>query len=85
MAIVRKPVPVSERAVDAVINKGGHVPTSARSTSASSRSSRTPVIVRFDPDLLARVDAAVADRPVPITRHSWILEALHEKALRESR
>ena len=82
MAIARKPAPVSERTVEAVINKGGHVPTPARS--ASARSSRTPVIVRLDPDLLARVDAAVADRPVPITRHSWILEALHEKALRES-
>lgn len=84
MAIVRKPAAVPERAVEAVINKGGRVPAASGSAKATSGRLRTPVIVRFEPGLLARVDAAVAARELSITRHSWILEALHEKALRES-
>ena len=82
MAIVRKPAAVPERAVEAVINQARRVPS--RSAKVSSRASRTPVVVRFESGLLERVDAAVAARDLPITRHSWILEALHEKALRES-
>ena len=81
MAIVRKPELVSERAVEAVISKGGNV---AGAVPARRTAIRTPVIVRLTPELLDRVDAAVVARPVPITRHAWILEALHEKAVRES-
>ena len=84
MAISRKPTPrASERAVAAVISRGGEVAAQAPRRRPSA-AERTPVIVRIAPELLARVDAAVEARPVPITRHSWILEALHEKCKQES-
>lgn len=82
MAVVRKPAVVAERDVDAVIRRGGAAPAGA--DAAAPARSRPSVVVRLPPDLLDRVDAAVAARAVPITRHSWILEALHEKVLRES-
>jgi hypothetical protein len=41
------------------------------------------VSLRVPTDLLARVDMAVAATPVKTPRHTWILQAMLEKAKRE--
>jgi hypothetical protein len=35
-------------------------------------------------DLIDRVDGAVDDRRIPLSRHQWILEAICEKLDRET-
>jgi hypothetical protein len=80
MAITRKPKssinPATAVNVDALINKGGK-PAQQPSDGAA-----TPVIVRLPAEMLAQVDAAVAARPIRTPRHTWILEAIHEKLQR---
>jgi len=75
VAITRKPATAKTDPVDidALISKGGSAPKQQR------ESETTPVIIRLPSELLAAVDAAVAGRPIRIPRHTWILEAIHEK------
>ena len=42
-----------------------------------------PILVRVPAEMLGRIEAALKGRPVRIPRHTWILEALHEKLARE--
>jgi hypothetical protein len=83
MAITRKPKPALGGPVDveALINKGGSI---ARHEEArSTKSKETPVVVRIPSDLLDRIDALVGTRQLKTPRHTWLLEALLEKANRE--
>ena len=85
MAITRKPKasaaggPVD---VEALINKGGSI---AKQEEAHDRKKpkEIPVVVRIPSDLLDRIDALVATRQLKTPRHTWLLEALFEKAHRE--
>ena len=84
MAIASKPQasPAHERRIEEVINKGGNV--AAEHAAKDARVSRAQVVLRIPAELLERLDTAVAARPVPIARHSWMLEAIFEKIERES-
>jgi len=78
MAIARKPKrkPVD---VDALIQRGGS-PGSTRREDARA----TPILLRLPPEMLERLEAALKSRPVKLPRHTWILEAIHEKLTREA-
>jgi hypothetical protein len=47
--------------------------------------SEVPLTVRLAVGTLERVDTLVKNRPTRIPRHSWLLEAIHEKLNREER
>lgn len=83
MAITRKPkssgVPGAVD-VDALINKGGSSPK----LDTVEKDGTIAVVLRFQADLLARVDAAVKARPIRTPRHTWLLEAVYEKLQREN-
>ena len=87
MAIVRKPGAsmASEHQIETLINKGGGV-AAARPGRSTDRVDRkiSKVLLRMPDDLLSRVDEAVGARPLPTTRHAWLLEAVFEKLQRES-
>ena len=86
MAIVRKPGSsiASERQIEALIHKGGEVAT-ARPGRPSDKAVRktSNVLLRLPENLLFRVNEAVDARPLPTTRHAWLLEAVFEKLERE--
>jgi len=83
MAITRKPkssgAPVLVD-VDALINKGGSSPAPER----DGGDEPVAVVLRLPSSVLTRVDAAVKARPVRTPRHTWLLEAIHEKLLRDT-
>jgi hypothetical protein len=81
MSITRKPKPSAPVDVEALIRKGGTVPMRDRRSRATA--SELPVVVRIPSDLLDRIDALVATRPLRTPRHTWLLEAFLEKANRE--
>lgn len=76
----RPPVPAVD--VDALINRGGS-PTGAPPEPPPGKTSTT-ILLRLPPDMLDQVDAALKSRPIKLPRHTWILEAIHEKLSRES-
>ena len=80
--ISRKPhgAAAAERQVEALINKGGSAPTTEP---RAVRTATSQVLLRMPKDLLSRVDHAVAARPLPTTRHAWILEAVLERLRQE--
>ena len=83
MAVSRKPVPSSTPLpvdVDALIRKGGSV-REDESASSSARKN-IPVTLRIPRGLLKQVDESLKTRTVPIPRHTWLLEAVHEKLAR---
>ena len=83
MAISRKPksfaaaTPVD---VEALINKGGSAPKS----DLEEKDAAAPVVLRLPGDILNRVDTSVKARPIRTPRHTWLLEAIHEKLAREA-
>ena len=86
MAITRKPAPVRPAApvdVEDLINRGGSAPV--RPAEAPATPDQTvPVILRLPASMLRSIDQAVKSRPVRIPRHTWLLEAVHEKLSREN-
>ncbi len=81
MPIVRKPQRPSSANVDvdALINRGG-----SPADSAAERPGKTsPILLRIPADIMDRLDAELKARPVKLPRHTWILEAIHEKLIRE--
>jgi hypothetical protein len=85
MAITRKPAvarPAPAIDVDQLINRGGSSP--AREESASLSDQVVPVILRLPSSMLKSIDQSVKNRPVRIPRHTWLLEAIHEKLSREN-
>jgi hypothetical protein len=92
MAVSRKPKASSSQDpsassasidVDALINKGGSVPSTKDTVSAKNDDS-TPVVVRIPTPILKRINEAVRSRQIKTPRHTWILEALLEKLEKES-
>ena len=83
MAITGKPHRTADPAVDvdALINRGGS-PGGAPQEEAPGKTSST-ILLRLPPGLLEQVDAVLKARPVKLPRHTWILEAIHEKLSRE--
>ena len=81
MAITRKPKAADSTApvnVDELINRGGSPGGRTKETSGT-----TAVVIRIPTAMLQQIDAAVRSRPVKVPRHTWILEAMHEKLARE--
>jgi hypothetical protein len=81
MAIARKPsrkaaAPVN---VEALINRGG-----SSGTREDQETKTTPILLRIPAGMMERLDSALKGRPVKLPRHTWILEAIHEKLTRES-
>lgn len=82
MAITRKPARLSPSApvdVDDLINRGGSTPQREEQGGEV-----VPVILRLPAPMLRSIDQAVKSRPVRIPRHTWLLEAIHEKLSRET-
>ena len=76
MAISRKPkntTAVSEAAINAIIEKGGSVVNDKPDLE------RKNLQLRLETDLIERIDKIRRKRMVPPSRHTWILEAIHEK------
>jgi hypothetical protein len=83
MAIARKPSRKTASAVDveALINRGG---SPGGSEGREGPTGATPILLRIPAGLLERLENALKERPVKLPRHTWILEAIHEKLTRES-
>lgn len=84
MAISPKPKQsptVSEKAVDALIHKGGSVAGSER---GDGKDKVVPVVLRVPSDMLVKIDANVQTRAIKTPRNTWLLEAVLEKLQRES-
>ena len=80
MAVTRKPRVVPERAIEALIAKGGSV---ARPEPAPPAPGMKMVPVRMDTALLTRIDQAVQAQPIKIPRNTWVLHAILEKLERD--
>jgi hypothetical protein len=65
--------------VEALINKGGSSPK----PNLAEKNDAVAVVLRLPADVLIRVDAAVKGRSIRTPRHTWLLEAVHEKLQRE--
>lgn len=76
MAIIRKPkkdTAASEAEIKAVIKKGGSV------VNDNHDSGRKNLQLRLEISLIEQIDELRRKRMVPPSRHTWILEAIHEK------
>jgi hypothetical protein len=70
----QQPAADDERRINALIEKGGTVPSDDGDTSK-----QMLVQLRLSRDLIQRIDRTRKKRTVPPSRHSWILEALLDK------
>jgi hypothetical protein len=90
MPITRRPTAngtASAQDINAVIGRGGSVPRSTANGKSHGPIGRGPfvaVMLRIPKNNLKRVDRLVGNRAVNISRNMWIMEAIHEKILRES-
>jgi hypothetical protein len=80
MAITGKPKKANVN-VEALIEKGGSV--KSRSTPVAKRV--LSIQLRIDENLLGRIDKVLEEKKIKIPRHTWLLEAIHEKLEREHR
>ena len=80
MTVTRKPraKTKSAAAIEAVIAKGGSVPSKRKAKKAHA------IALRIPDDMLQRIDQLLDARAVRIPRHTWILEAIAERLERES-
>lgn len=94
MALSKKPVKskpaVSEDIVEALINKGGSVPKAVGDDTPSVKAlkkvlkgGQVPVQLRLSPDILDVIDELIDKRLIPISRHSWFMNAIVEQIKRE--
>lgn len=81
MAIVEKPKKTKLDA-ETLINKGGSVPA-AQVVAADEEVMN--VQLRVPKQLVTHIDRLRAARKIKIPRHTWLLEAIHEKIEREQR
>ena len=81
MAISRKPRPTSTPTfdVEALINKGGTPPASVEDKPEES----VAVVLRLPKEMNSHIMDCLKARPVRTPRHTWLLEAVHEKLVRE--
>ena len=95
MALTRKPsTPPStsvlkEADIDALINRGGEVPSSKTTATAIPAKIEDPdriipTQLRLTKGKLDEIDKQVKRSKIKISRHSWLLQAIEEKLERES-
>lgn len=79
MAISRKPNPakVSEEKIQSVINQGGSV--AIKNKIETNEPEKKNLQLRLDAELIKRIDESRKKRAIPPPRHTWLLEAIHEK------
>lgn len=80
MPIAKKPIQeeeVSEREINAVIDKGGSV------AKKKSNKNVEKILIRIPTELLSKVENALTTRPLKTPRNTWILEAILEKLEKE--
>jgi hypothetical protein len=80
MAISRKPsstAAVSEAAINALIEKGGSVAQDPKDAGKKN------LQLRLETELINQIDAVRGNRTISPSRHTWILEAIHEKLQKE--
>jgi hypothetical protein len=88
MAIARKPhrspAPAAgtETEIEALINRGG---SPSGTAAEEEKPAAVPIMLRVPKAMLDQIEAALKVRPVKLPRHTWILEAIHEKLTRENR
>ncbi len=83
MAITRKPRGLAAHAdvdVDALINRGGS-PTG--SAAHDPKAPVVPIVLRLPHAMVDQIETILKRRPFKTPRHTWILEAIHEKLSRE--
>lgn len=85
MAITPKPKPSAAHTslpvdVDALISKGGSTP----SLQQMETKTEAAILLRIPQPMLQQIDVLLKARPLKTPRHRWILEAVHEKLIRES-
>ncbi len=97
MALSKKPTQnkpaISEDVVEALINKGGRVPTAEpkkmvmeveeKQQKKLLKGGQVPVQLRLSPDILDMIDGLIAQRLIPISRHMWFMNAIAEQIKRE--
>jgi hypothetical protein len=66
--------------IDALINKGGSAPQQE----GGDKDEVVALVLRLPADVLKEVDRAVKARRIRTPRHTWLLEAVHEKLGREA-
>jgi hypothetical protein len=82
MPVSRKPK-TKDRDVETFIAEGGTEPVTEEVQPAKRQKQVQPIKLRVPAELLAEIDAAVAQRKPPPSRHQWLLEALYEKLERD--
>ncbi|MGV7222884.1 MAG: hypothetical protein ACQ9MH_15315 [Nitrospinales bacterium] len=84
MAIAKKPgsssKPDTEKDIKALIEKGGSVAITDQTEEDEEPKS---VQLRLTPSWIKRIDQVRKKRPIKTMRHTWFLEAIHEKLERE--
>lgn len=90
MPITRRPSAngnASAKDINAVIARGGGVPRSngAKSPGPVGRGPFVAVMLRIPERNLTIVDRLVSNRAPAVSRNNWILEAILEKVLRDSK
>jgi len=83
-AVSRKPKPreqADEAEITALVHQGGSI---AQSPAVSDEIEKMRVVnLRLPEEMLAEVDALLKQRRVRVSRNTWFLEAIVEKAQRE--
>jgi hypothetical protein len=94
MALSKKPsqkqIAVPEDVVTALINKGGSVPaqgvakqTPEKLQKKVLKGGQVPVQLRLSPEIVDVIDALIAQRLIPVSRHAWFMNAIVEQIKRE--
>ncbi|NJN32977.1 MAG: hypothetical protein HC817_00695 [Saprospiraceae bacterium] len=94
MALSKKPTQiktsVSEETVTALINKGGSVPAVISEKSASEKTHKkvlkggqVPIQLRLTPEIVDVIDELIGKKIIPVSRHSWFMNAIAEQIKRE--
>ena len=79
MAITQKPTPLeASEAFNTFVNKGGRTAQEGTETPATAK-----LVIRLPIALKRQVDDLLAQRPVKISRHLWIVEAIQQRWERE--
>jgi len=85
MAIARKPKASAATTpavdIEELISRGG---TPKGAAGQATDEATMPVVLRIPAAMLHHIDAAVKAQPIKTPRHRWLLEAIHEKLLRET-
>jgi hypothetical protein len=72
---------LAEAEIQALIEKGGSI---AKAEGKAITTSKPQLVqLRLTRDVIARIDVIREARLVKIPRHMWLLEAIHEKLVRE--